>query len=582
MSQFKFPVIDTTARDYLAIRDMLINLIPFFTPEWTNYNASDPGIALVELVSALSEKDNFIFEQIARDGGWETAISKASIIAQGTLINYNPRGPSSAVSTQQFILPSALPTNITIPSGTRVKTSGSNAVTFETTDDLTIPAGSLGDELDSSGLALYSVDVAEGETKSETLAPSDNTEFQKRTLTSVLTVDDTYSVYINEGGGEVLWAAAEDNSFVGYGDTDQRYTVFRDDDDYVTFTFGDNINGKIPASGATIRITYRELTTHRGNVTGNIGSNTLTVLLDSISYGGSLLVPTTYNTEPASGGELRETIEEAKKLGPASLSAMKRAVTADDYIYFSERYPGVARAGAADSEVCAEVEVTIVPEGGGTPSTALLNNLKDHLETKKCLGTIIQMSAPTYVSIEVEGTVQVDPAYSLETVQENTQLAIVRFFSATGTDVAFGRTVQISDFYALVDNQEGVQYINLTKFTREPQATLKIWTGNATFGTISITTSTIAEVWTVTFVTPTTFNVLGSVAGLQTATGVIGTEYTSDNSEIRFTITAGVNPQRAGDTATIRVSNLVGSVALDDGEFPELSTINNITFEGGI
>ncbi|MCC6234608.1 MAG: putative baseplate assembly protein, partial [Verrucomicrobiales bacterium] len=56
------PILDD--RSYQQLRDELVRRIPVYAPEWTNHNASDPGITLVELFAFLGENLLFRFNQI--------------------------------------------------------------------------------------------------------------------------------------------------------------------------------------------------------------------------------------------------------------------------------------------------------------------------------------------------------------------------------------------------------------------------------------------------------------------------------------------------------------------------------------
>ncbi|MBU2876693.1 putative baseplate assembly protein [Aliiglaciecola lipolytica] len=56
------PILDD--RSYQQIRDELIARIPVYAPEWTDHNPSDPGIALIELFSYLTENLLYRFNQI--------------------------------------------------------------------------------------------------------------------------------------------------------------------------------------------------------------------------------------------------------------------------------------------------------------------------------------------------------------------------------------------------------------------------------------------------------------------------------------------------------------------------------------
>jgi hypothetical protein len=59
---FPNPILDD--RSYQQLRDELVRRIPVYTPEWTDHNASDPGITLIELVAFLGENLLFRFNQI--------------------------------------------------------------------------------------------------------------------------------------------------------------------------------------------------------------------------------------------------------------------------------------------------------------------------------------------------------------------------------------------------------------------------------------------------------------------------------------------------------------------------------------
>jgi hypothetical protein len=56
------PVLDD--RSYQQLRDELLRRIPVYAPEWTDWNANDPGIALLELLAFLGENLLFRFNQI--------------------------------------------------------------------------------------------------------------------------------------------------------------------------------------------------------------------------------------------------------------------------------------------------------------------------------------------------------------------------------------------------------------------------------------------------------------------------------------------------------------------------------------
>src|SRR4249920_244656 len=56
------PILDD--RSYQQLRDEMVRRIPVYAPEWTDHNASDPGVTLIELFAFLGENLLFRFNQI--------------------------------------------------------------------------------------------------------------------------------------------------------------------------------------------------------------------------------------------------------------------------------------------------------------------------------------------------------------------------------------------------------------------------------------------------------------------------------------------------------------------------------------
>ena len=56
------PILDN--RSYEQLREELLRRIPVYTPEWTDHNETDPGIALLELFAYLGESLLYRFNQI--------------------------------------------------------------------------------------------------------------------------------------------------------------------------------------------------------------------------------------------------------------------------------------------------------------------------------------------------------------------------------------------------------------------------------------------------------------------------------------------------------------------------------------
>jgi predicted phage baseplate assembly protein len=119
------PDIQLDNRSYQDLVNELKRRIPAYTPEWTDFNESDPGIALIEMFSWLADILVYRINQIP-DKAYVKFLQMIGI--QLTL-------PTPAQTYLTFTVTS--PTPVLIPGGTRVQASSASSgqVTFETVDD---------------------------------------------------------------------------------------------------------------------------------------------------------------------------------------------------------------------------------------------------------------------------------------------------------------------------------------------------------------------------------------------------------------------------------------------------------------
>ncbi|MFC8662301.1 putative baseplate assembly protein [Streptomyces sp. NPDC057199] len=113
------PILDD--RTFEQLRDELIKRIPVYAPEWTDHNASDPGIALLELFAHLGESLLFRFNQIP----------DATKVAFLRLLGVRPRPAMS--SRTLLVLETERPDGIQVLRGAEAR---AGAVVFETENEV--------------------------------------------------------------------------------------------------------------------------------------------------------------------------------------------------------------------------------------------------------------------------------------------------------------------------------------------------------------------------------------------------------------------------------------------------------------
>jgi predicted phage baseplate assembly protein len=115
------PILDN--RTFEQLRQELVDRIPVYTPEWTNFNRSDPGIALLELFAYLGESLLYRFNQIPDT----TKVAFLRMLGVAPA-NAEPATTVVACSTE-------LPEGVEVPRGS---TTSGGAAKFETQGDIVV------------------------------------------------------------------------------------------------------------------------------------------------------------------------------------------------------------------------------------------------------------------------------------------------------------------------------------------------------------------------------------------------------------------------------------------------------------
>jgi predicted phage baseplate assembly protein len=141
------PVTNLDDRRFQDLVDEAKRMIPQLTPEWTNHNVSDPGVALIELFAWMTEMTIFRLNQVP-DVVYTHLLN---------LIGFEPFPATAARVDLTFWLVGPVPDDVVVPAGTQVSTSGdigANRV-FTTLQDLRISQPHLIASLTATGDETY-------------------------------------------------------------------------------------------------------------------------------------------------------------------------------------------------------------------------------------------------------------------------------------------------------------------------------------------------------------------------------------------------------------------------------------------
>ena len=164
MSRIPTDGIDYTSKDYESFRNDMITHLGIKMPEYTDIRQSDAGIVILELLAQGLDVISYYQDVIANEAFLVTEEQRVNAMKWCKMLGYTPKSSTPAEFTQVFVLSSAQETDTVIPAGTAVKTQGTSSepsIYFETVEDLVIPAGALGNEMQDEEY-LYTTKVVQG------------------------------------------------------------------------------------------------------------------------------------------------------------------------------------------------------------------------------------------------------------------------------------------------------------------------------------------------------------------------------------------------------------------------------------
>ena len=88
--------ISYAAKDYEAIRQELVDRIPTITDRWTDFNASDLGMTLLELFCGVADMLAFYLDNQANEAYLPTALQRQNVIDLTRLVDYRLDRPVAA------------------------------------------------------------------------------------------------------------------------------------------------------------------------------------------------------------------------------------------------------------------------------------------------------------------------------------------------------------------------------------------------------------------------------------------------------------------------------------------------------
>lgn len=467
--------IDYTDKDYASLRQAMLELAREKLPAWTDHSPNDLGVLLLELFAYMGDIMLYYQDRIAAESYLDTAVERRSVVNLLRLIGYELRPPTPASADLTLLFAHDATGLVTIDTGTEFQTTAQatgEPVRFQylrqplTVDMDLLPIRPHTDGQDYKRFETLPVVQVDSVVTGEILGSSDGSAGQRFRLSGVPLIDGTLEVMVDEGAGPRLWERRP--SLFQSQPEDEHYAVSRDEHDVAWVVFGDDKYAKIPARGRNnLTASYRV----GGGPKGNVPAHTITEAdIDQLEL--------VFNEGPAAGGAEVEPSGEAAQRGPQLFRTMGRAVTARDYEVHARQFGvGKARARAAGWN---RIDLFIAPVGGGLPSDTLKEDLRAYFEDKRIMTSIVEMRDPTYASVYIEGTLEVEAYYFTQQVQEQVESAVRGLLAFD--NVSFEAKLYLSKVYEAIEAIQGVRGVNISRFARADSTTGLPQDGTLRFG----------------------------------------------------------------------------------------------------
>lgn len=416
------------------VRDALYR-IPLYAKGWTDFNPSDPGITILELLAWLSEMQIFRLDQV----------SNRSYLKYLYLMGDS--GPEPPKAAEVEVLFSNLTSEgLTVEKGTQVYVTdpetGEETV-FETRVDVWAGPG--------EGVSVW---ADEGVSFKDRDISFDGLPSQEIALPKAPVLADTLSLKV-EGQ---LWSAVLDLDSSGPVDKDMVIDLAGG-----RLLFGDGVCGQIPIGSGIL--SYRS----GGGARGNVPAGSLCQVKGDLSSQVSAT-----NLLEASGGDDGESLADAISRVREGLKEVTRAVSPEDHEHLALQVKGVKRAKALpryhpihSQKVSRAVSVIVVPDvddEAPMPSDELIKKVYWHLNSYRMLTTEVFVLPPVYIPVSIEVVIVNDPLYLKDSVSKAAKDELVRFLDpfvggVDGDGWPFGRGVFISDIHKILNRVQGVDYV---------------------------------------------------------------------------------------------------------------------------
>jgi hypothetical protein len=462
--------ISASELDFDQLKANLVSYMKATDTTFNDYNYEGSAMStIIDVLSYITHVNSMNANFALNETFLDTAQLRTSVVSHAKLLGYTPRSiaPSTAVLNVKMNYDSTQtplwnhdsnndPLPLSMPRGTKFQTT-IDGVTYPMFSSTTTTINF------DSGWNFTNLSIEQGTLK-EILYTYQNNTFEQYLIPDINANTKSIKVtVIDSGSTSASKVYTLNTNVVQIDGTSEVYFLEEGRDGYYEIKFGDNIIGKRPGNGNTVKIEYAKISSAT-----DVNGATTFIMTDSLNGNSDETVTL---VSKATGGAPRETKEAIKFNAPLSHVSQNRAVTPDDYKSIIQNEFGdieaVAVWGGESHDVpdYGKVYISIKPLSGETLTDTQKATIKNNiLKPKNVVSITPVLVDPDYTYIDLEVYFKYNPnlatvtASGLATSIRNTIIAY-----NTDTLKTFGGVYRDSNVLKKIDDTNIAILSNITR-----------------------------------------------------------------------------------------------------------------------
>lgn len=379
--------------------------------EFTDYDFEGSGLSvLIDLLAYNTHYNAYYLNMVANESFLDTAVLRDSVVSHAKTLGYVPYSQRAPIATINFTAQSATSNSgrLTIPSGFAFLSNqiDNTSYNFVVLDDVTVTKA-------NNQYYFENLDIYEGQLvtyvfnhdqssnpKQVFNLPDANIDTTTIKVTSIPAAGNTQITVYNKVT-DVLEVTSTAEVFYLQENKSGKYQIY----------FGNDVVGKKLPDGAVVSVTYLVTNGTAANKANNFIATA--TLVDSLSEGINSFVITPISA--ASGGSLRESVDEIKFGAPAQFTTQNRLVTFKDYeSYIKKNYPSIDSLSVWGGEdeappVYGKVFISLKPKENYYISETEKQRIIDDIISPKSIVSIgAEIIDPQYLYLLIDNYVEYD------------------------------------------------------------------------------------------------------------------------------------------------------------------------------